>query len=210
VAAAPVGDLPVVEVPAHPALGRRMAVVITGDGGWGVTDRGIARTLAAHGVPVVGLNSLRYFWKRRTPDEASADLGRILRHYREAWQADQFVLIGYSLGADVLPFLANRLPADLLDQVRSIVLIGPSREVDFQSHVSDWFGEHARKTDVPVLPEVEKLRGRTLHCFYGDEETGSLCLQLDAGLARIHMVHGGHRIGSRFEAIADTILATMR
>ena len=208
-ATAPIGDLPVVEVPAHPAVGRRMAMVITGDGGWGATDRGIARALAGRGVPVVGLNALHYFWKRRTPQEAGADLERILRHYRDAWQADQIVLIGYSMGADVLPFLANRLPAALLDQVRSIVLVGPSREVDFQAHVSDWFGEHARKTDLPVLPEVEKLRGRTLHCYCGDEEEDSLCPELEPGLARVHIVHGGHRVVSRLEAIADTILATM-
>ena len=43
----------------------------------------------------------------------AGDLARIIRHYLQAWNKKRVVLIGYSLGADVLPFLANRLPEDV-------------------------------------------------------------------------------------------------
>lgn len=59
-------DLPLVEVPATAGNSNLMCIHVTGDGGWGVTDRGIANGLAAKGIPVVGLNSLHYFWKEKS------------------------------------------------------------------------------------------------------------------------------------------------
>ncbi|MDD5657035.1 MAG: virulence factor family protein, partial [Elusimicrobia bacterium] len=63
---AAVADLPLVE---NPARGPRpyFAVMISGDGGWAGIDRKVASTLVAGGVPVVGLDALKYFWTPRTP-----------------------------------------------------------------------------------------------------------------------------------------------
>jgi len=41
----------------------------------------LGNIFAENGVSVVGLNSLNYFWKERTPEEAAKGLERILRHY---------------------------------------------------------------------------------------------------------------------------------
>ena len=105
--------LPLVEVPAAPGpTPDLMAVMLTGDGGWAGLDKGLAATFAARGIPVVGWNSLRYFWSARTPEGAAGDLDRILRHYLAAWGKSRAILVGYSFGADVLPFLASRLPPE--------------------------------------------------------------------------------------------------
>src|SRR6185369_2177539 len=63
-------SLPLIEIPALlPAGAQRdaMAVLLTGDGGWAVTARGLSRELAKGGIPVVGWNSLRYFLTRKDP-----------------------------------------------------------------------------------------------------------------------------------------------
>ena len=112
--------LPLVEVPAKQPAGDLLAVIVSGDGGWAGIDHDVANDLASKGVPVVGLNSLQYFWNARTPDGAAADLQRIARHYLPAWGRQQLLLVGYSLGADVLPFMASRLPPDLLGRVPSL------------------------------------------------------------------------------------------
>jgi type IV secretory pathway VirJ component len=39
-----------------------MAVMYSGDGGWVGLDRDVAAVLAKAGVPVVGIDSLSYFW----------------------------------------------------------------------------------------------------------------------------------------------------
>ena len=200
----PVDDLPLVEVPAKQPAGDLLAVIVSGDGGWAGIDHDVANVLAGKGVPVVGLNSLQYFWSARTPDAAAADLQRIARHYLAAWGRQQLLLVGYSLGADVLPFMASRLPPDLLGRVRLIVLLGPSRMTSFEFHLTDWLGGSGGG-DRPVLPEVAKLRGRPLLCLYGQEETDSLCTEI-GGLGKAVALQGSHHFGGDYAALADRIL----
>ena len=201
-------DLPLIEVLPKDQSKGLMAVILSGDGGWAGIDRDLGNEMVRQGVSVVGLNSLEYFWRRRTPDGAAQDLGRILRHYLSAWKKEKAILIGYSLGADVLPFMVNRLPRELLRQVQGVVLLGPSDAVDFEFHLTDWLGASSEKEGYPVLPEVEKLKGVRILCFYGEEESHSLCKKLDVG--KIISLKGGHHFGGDYEAIAGTILKEVK
>ena len=204
-------DLPLVEVPAkEPGSHNVLAVVMSGDGGWAGIDRDIADTLSHKGVPVVGLNSLQYFWKRRTPEESSRDLERILRHYLVNWGKERAILIGYSLGADVLPFMANRLPREVLDHVSLIALLGPDEKIDFEFHLSYWLGGSAGSHVRPVFSEVEKLKGKKILCFCGDQEKDSLCHKMDTSLAKIITLKGGHHFGGDYEGITETLLKESR
>ena len=68
--------------------------------GWVGIDKQIGETLNKDGVPVVGLNSLQYFWEKRSPEIAAKGLARIMTAYGDKWGADRFILVGYSRGAD--------------------------------------------------------------------------------------------------------------
>jgi type IV secretory pathway VirJ component len=202
-----VADLPLVEVPAAAPAGDRLAVVVSGDGGWAGLDREVAGVLAARGVPVVGLDSLQYFWTRRTPGEAGATLKRLLDHYLAAWQKRRVILIGYSRGADVLPFMASRLPARLREVVVLIALLGPGRTAEFEFHVADWLLERQRPVAQAVLPEVVKLRDRKLLCVFGSAEAASLCPTLPEGMALLDERRGAHHFAGDYASIAERILA---
>ena len=165
-------DLPLVEVPANGTVRNQLAVILSGDGGWAGIDRDLAGELADHGLAVVGLNSLKYFWSPRNPNGAAHDLERIPAHYLLAWQKESGILIGYSLGADVLPFMAARLPAELRSRVQLIALLGPSRETAFEFHLSDWIGGSDHSRQYPVAPEVKKLDA--LPTFFQKKRTVSL------------------------------------
>ena len=91
-----------------------MAVIYSGDGGWRDLDKQIGEALAARGVPVVGVDSLRYFWRARTPDEiAQRPRRRSSTTTATRWEhASASSLVGYSFGAGILPFALNRLPAE--------------------------------------------------------------------------------------------------
>jgi type IV secretory pathway VirJ component len=201
--AAAVRDLPLVELPAAGGS-RTLAVVISGDGGWASLDRQIGETLSQEGISVVGINSLKYFWRARTPDGAAADLTRVLRHYLPAWNASRILLVGYSRGADVLPFMASRLPPDLRDKVRLVALLGVSHRAGFELHLTDFFGGSGR--GMPTVPEIRKLQGMPVLCFYGSEETDSACRDLSSDLARGVSLLGGHHFGGAYREIARSIL----
>jgi type IV secretory pathway VirJ component/protein-S-isoprenylcysteine O-methyltransferase Ste14 len=195
--------LPLIEMPGTGSGGGPLAVILSGDGGWAGVDREVAKVLAGQrGVPVVGLDTLEYFWNGRTPDAAAADLQRVLRHYLAAWKRDRVLLVGYSLGADVLPFLAARLPADLLDRTGVIAMLGPSRTTPFEIRVKE-----NKAAELPVLPEVLKLRGRPLLCVAAAGEADSLCTDLEPGLARKVELKGSHAFAGDYEELADRILA---
>ena len=199
-------DLPLVEVPATGPVTDTLAVILSGDGGWATIDRELGNTLASHGVPVIGLNSLKYFWTRRTPDGAAKDLERILRHYLTTWKKDKALLIGYSRGADVLPFMANRLPQELLTHTSVVALLGPAHAVDFEFHLTDWLSSSTSTTTHPVLPEAQKLSATKMLCVYGEEEADTLCKDLDPQRATIIRLKGGHHFEGDYNALAEAVL----
>ncbi len=203
---ADVRGLPLVEVPAHGEESDTLAVIVSGDGGWAGIDREIGTVIAGRGIPVVGLNSLQYFWKKKTPDIAAADLVRILRHYLAAWRKERVLLVGYSRGAEVLPFMADRLPADLRARVRLVALLGATGRVAFEFHVGDWLGGSGGKDELPVKPEVDKLSGLKVLCVHGEDEHDSLCPSLGAGVAADLAIKGGHHFGGAYRTIAEAIL----
>lgn len=203
-------DLPLVEVRAAPDTSDSLVVIISGDGGWASIDRDLATSLSALGHSVVGLNSLEYFWKRRTPDSAARDLQRIVEGYLAAWHKQKVILIGYSRGADVLPFMANRLSPDLLKRTRLVALLGLEKDVEFEFHVQDWLSSRNSSSALPVLPEVEKLRGVPLLCIAGEYESDSLCRKLDPKLATTVILKGGHHFGGDYANLSRIILKSAR
>ncbi len=105
-----IADLPLIEVPAQGTSAERIAIILTGDGGWAGLDIAVADQLAKRGIAVVGLNSVKYFWQTRKPEEAADALTRIIGHYGADRARADFVVIGYSFGAALSPVLINRLP----------------------------------------------------------------------------------------------------
>lgn len=197
-------ELPlVVDPPAH-AQPRGAAVFISGDGGWAKIDTEFSAELLAAGYGVVGLNANRYFSSRKTPDQIAADIGLIGRHYTKEWGTDRLLLVGYSRGAEVLPFVEPRLDADLRRQVESLVMIGPAPYTHFVIHLTDYISSKRRPESVDVLPEAEKV-DRPMICVYGSGEGESLCPLLPDSVAKIE-VGGGHHFNGDYRAIAKRVL----
>jgi len=201
-----VDDLPLVEMPAPNSSADYFAVVLSGDGGWANIDRDIGNALNARGINVVGWNSLQYFWNRRTPESAAADLIQVLQHYRTQWQKPRVLLIGYSLGADVLPFMLSRMPQTDVSNIASVVLLSVSTSVDFEFHVSNWIdvdNNQAQKT----LPELEKISALPVQCFYGSDDDDSACRSFKAP-PHWHIVElpGDHHFDGDYEKVTTLLL----
>ncbi len=197
-------DLPLVEVPAT-GTGNddAFAILLSGDGGWAGLDKEVARSLAERGIPVVGWDTLRYFWTARTPAGLAQDLDRALTYYASAWNRHHALLIGYSQGADVLPFAVNRLPVPTRDMIVSTTLLGPGRNAAFEFHLANWVGP---ASGLPILPEFQKMaRAHTL-CVYGAGDKGSLCTDFPAGTPGMVELPGGHHFDGDYDGLARLVL----
>jgi type IV secretory pathway VirJ component len=206
---ASLADLPIVEVEATPGTATSgasdsFAVLLSGDGGWAGIDKQVAGLLADRGVPTAGVDSLRYFWTPRTPAGLAQDIDRIVRYYAFHWKKKNALLVGYSQGADVLPFAVNRLPAATRSLVRLTTLIGVSESADFEFHVANWIG--GESDGLPVRPEMEKLSSADTLCVYGDDDEESICPKVGAQHARVIKLPGGHHFGGNYLPLAQLVI----
>jgi type IV secretory pathway VirJ component len=205
-------DLPVIEVAAQPvaaasgeARSDTFAIIMSGDGGWAGLDQDVAAALSAKGIPVVGLDSLRYYWTARTPNGLAADTDRLIRYYLAHFGKQRVLLIGYSQGADVLPFAVNRLPDTTRARVALTAVMGMSEHALFEFHLSSWVADSS--SGPATLPEINRITGMPVLCIYGADENDSLCPKLDPKKFNIVKLQGGHHFDGDYANLARQILA---
>lgn len=205
-----IADLPLIEVAAQGTPANRVAIIITGDGGWAGLDIAVADQLARRGIAVVGLSSVKYFWQTRKPDEAAGALTRIIGHYGAAHPKADFVVIGYSFGAALSPVVINRLPDAARERIAAQVLISPDAEAVFEIHVGDWFGSTQHEGAIPVLPEITKTKVPVI-CVHGaDEGADSFCQKL-VGKPNVRQLElpGGHHYNGDYDKLGASIYAAL-
>ncbi len=181
-------------------------IFYSGDGGWRDIDKQIGGYMADQGYFVVGIDSLRYFWRKKEPRTMAADLDRLIRHYGKQAQGKGIILVGYSFGADIIPFMVNRLSPDTKSEIRLVSLLGISEHASFEIRLQDIVG--GTNTDgPPTLPELMKLKGIPIQCVYGQAEKDSVCddKTLDASVNRVEMA-GGHHFDGDYRHTADLII----
>ncbi len=197
------GNLPVVE---EPVAGNSpyLALFWSGDGGWAGIDKEVASVLNSKGISVVGVDSLRYFWAARTPEGIAADIEKISRHYLVAWKKQKILLLGYSQGADVLPFAVNHLSPTFKKQIALVAAMGLSEHAVFEFELGNWVSDN---TDGPqTLPEIAQIKGLKFLCIYGEDEDDSVCPKLAGTTASLAKLAGGHHFDGDYERVANTIL----
>lgn len=202
-----VSDLPLVPVPAA-GTSDTFAVLLSGDGGWAGIDKDLAAKFAAAGVPVVGLDSLRYFWSARTPEGLAKDLDRVLRSYAAQWKKSKALLMGYSQGADVLPFAVPRLSEASRALVTHTVLIGPGEKASFEFRLSNWVKRDSG--GLPLKPELQKLTAADTLCVYGTSDRDTICPRVPAPQATPVPLPGDHHFNGEYQKLADEILRRTR
>jgi type IV secretory pathway VirJ component len=203
--ASPVADLPLTVIPAADGgTGAWFAIFLSGDGGWVGLDKGVSQALAKHHIPVVGWDSLKYFWSPRTPDGTSKDLDRVIEYYSRLWGKSHALLIGYSQGADTLPFMVNRLPAASRERVGLTALLGLSSAADFQFHFSNWLRESSG--GLATGPELARWSGSPYLCLYGAQDTDAACARLTGRDGSAVKMAGGHHFSGSYREIAAEIL----
>jgi type IV secretory pathway VirJ component len=202
-------DLPLTVLEATPALDT-MAIIYSGDGGWRDLDSQVGQYLQTQGMPVVGIDSLRYFWSKRTPEETSADLKRIIDTYANQWNVSNVVLIGYSFGADILPAAYNMLPGAEKRRVRQVSLLALSPQVDYEVSVSGWLGMAGDGEGGRTVEDIAKMRSSLVQCIYGTQEDEDPCPTLKARGIETIPIEGGHHFDEDYAALGKRILDSLK
>ncbi len=192
------GPLPVVEFGAtSDAPSPYFVVFVTGDGGWRKIDVKVSDELRKAGMPVVGLLANTYFGKEKMPDEAAADLDRIVRDYQAKWQRPRAVLIGFSRGAEALPIMVNRLPNDTRRSIALVALLGPGLHTSLSMKGPDRY---------QLVPETRRLGELPVLCIYGTREKETLCHSFSGSPATVLPLKGGHHFGGKYDVVGQAIL----
>lgn len=175
-------------------LHKTMILFLSGAGGWVKFDRKLTAEFQAQGFDVLGMNSLWYFlWRERSPEELTASIESQIQLWMAAWGDEQWIMVGYSQGADVLPFVAARLSPVWRNRLRSLVLLSPAPLADFHLRLRDVISNRYSLNALPLLPELKRLRGELpVFCIAGDSDPNAKWwMQSQVGV-RCRLVPGSH------------------
>lgn len=200
-----------------------LTVIYSGDGGWADLDKQLGGAFAAHGLPVLGVNSFKYFWRMRSADESAAQLDALLTKYLEKWHKERVWLVGFSFGADLLPSIIDKLSPENRARITQLVLLSPSRdytyEIQFEGYmvargrikavVKQFLELFNKVPNYPSLPRLQALQHQfPVVCYYGlDEADDSLCTMPELPTwVQVHAKKGDHHFDGGYQPLAAQML----
>jgi type IV secretory pathway VirJ component len=195
-------SLPIVDIPSSNGPAKYLAVFFSGDGGWRDIDKSVGDIIAKEGVHVVGVDSLRYFWSVRKPEDIAKDIGRIIKK-ADPTSKLPVVLLGYSFGANTVPFAWPFMPDHLQKRIAMVGLIGTEETTPFQVSVGAWLGLGG---DNEVAPAVAKLPPEKVLCVYGTEEDDTACTDPTLSAVQKILLQGDHHYDEKYDALAAKLM----
>jgi type IV secretory pathway VirJ component len=170
-----------------------IVIFFTGDGGRSSFDEKIENSFCANNMPYLGIDSYKYFVKRKTPQQTLDSILPYIDLNLKKYNRPKFILAGYSFGSEVVPFLYNLMSKEWKDKVECIVLLSPSDNSDFKIHFLDQIGLGSRHWAYDVLSEIMKIDDTKIIVFWGEDEKKFTKEQFTKHNITVHHLKGGHR-----------------
>jgi type IV secretory pathway VirJ component len=191
-----------------PAQRGLVAVLLSGDSGFdaGMTPH-IGRTLAAHGIPVLEINSLTAFREGRSPPEAAALVAEVTRRALALPGAERVLLVGQSFGADMLQYGASLLPGPLRARVPQLILAVPGNTLLFRATPNGLFDG---PPDRAALPSARRVDWAPVLCVHGATEANSLCPLWHQRNVRAVALPGDHYLNHDPDRLCATVWQAVR
>ena len=184
-----------------------MILYISGDGGMNSFTTSLIQSLNQKGYAVLALDAKSYFWHKKEPAEFATAMTQAVSNYMHNKKKNSFVVLGYSFGADVAPFLATRLPSSLASKCKGVLMLSPSGHTDFEIKIMDMLGWGSKKENNVVTELNKVILPATL--FFGEEEK-----DFPVNDVKIHkqvvVMSGGHHYGNDTTDLANEISHKIR
>lgn len=205
-----VNDLPLNVIPSVKKDNLPLVFMISGDGGWTSFDQSLAEKLAADGLAVIGMDAQKYFWKEKTPNGTAQEISKAIEQYCLQMNKEEFVLAGYSFGASVVPFVADRFSPQLKNKLKGVFSLSPDINADFEIHIADMLSLGSGDGKYNVIAEYKKLKGIPAICFFGTEEDEKIRSAFSQNGIKVGLLPGNHHFNDDFSGISSTILKEIR
>ena len=181
---------------------------LSGDGGFNKFSTSLCDAFNKKGYDVFSLNSKSYFWNKKTPEQTTIDINNYLIKKLAGRKNQQVVMIGYSFGGDVLPFILKELPKDIHDKILVSFLMAPSESTDFEIHWSDIFGGNTKR-NMDVVAEVNKLINDKIVIISSSDDGHFPLNKISLKRYTNEVLHGGHHFDGDTDEIIRVIINDM-
>ena len=198
------GDLPIKEW-ASTSQDKPLIFYLSGDGGLNKFSNSLCDGINKKGFEVIELNSKSYFWDKKTPEQTAIDVNNFLVKKMTGRKNQQIVMIGYSFGADVLPFILSRLPKDMHDKILASFLMASSGSTDFEIHWADIFGGNSKR-DMDVVSEINKLVDDKIVIISSSDDRHLEANKITLKRYTHEILPGGHHFDGDTDEIIKVIL----
>lgn len=204
-----IAELPLTLIPSTSVNNQPLVFMISGDGGWTNFDQSLAESFAEKGMAVVGLDAQKYFWNAKTPQQTSMAISAAITYYMQNWKKKDFILAGYSFGACVAPFIANRLDQDLKHNLSAICMLSPDERADFEIRVTDMLSIDDQDEPYNVLAEIKKSKEFNLIVLFGDDEDAATTKQFKQEISKVVTLPGGHHYNDDYNSIVKYVVKSL-
>jgi type IV secretory pathway VirJ component len=177
-------------------------IFLTGNGGWRNLAKYVTSYLNSKNVSVLAINTKKYLLSEKKPEQIACDLESLIEQYSSKWGKDSVVFIGYSMGAEVLPFAVNRMEDKYINKLVDLILIGPWQKATFKVKLADYFYEVNKGDD--IYDELVKMKLKKSYVICDDNEY-SICLKDLQGVIDHEQIGGGHHFGGDYGSLSKMI-----
>lgn len=187
------------------SAGKPLIFYISGDGGLNQFSTDLSVGINRKGFSTIALNARSYFWNKKPAEQASRDIAAAIEREMVAGSHKTFVVVGYSFGADVLPFVVNRFPPALRRKLQSVVLISPSVSTDLQIHLLDMLTSSSRR-NMDVVSEINRMGTLKTTIFFGSDEKDFPVSKITLANHDIEILPGGHHFEGNTSDLANYVV----
>jgi type IV secretory pathway VirJ component len=192
----------------YPKAGNKPLIVyLSGDGGLNAFSKELISNLNNQGYALVVLDTRKYFWDKKTPEQFAKDLGQTVSFYLRSWNKSSFALLGYSFGADVGAFVPALLSEGNQDKLKSMVLLSPGFSTGFVTKLSNMLGMgNSDNEHYKVYPQLLKCPAPVV-CVFGKTENSDFykALKPTANIKKM-LIPGSHKYDDNVKLVAQTII----
>lgn len=197
----PTKHLPVIESKSGANLDYYV-ILFTGNGGWRKLVQSVTYYLNQKNVSVLAINTKKYLLSKKNPNQICCDLETLIDRYNIKWKGKKVIIIGYSMGAEILPFAINCMEDKYKQKIIDLILIGPGQKATFKVKLRDYYWEVNKGED--IYPELQKMNKVKTYVIC-DDNRFSICHENLDGVVEHDFLGGGHHFGGDYNKLSSLV-----